>query len=146
MPDDPTRSGDNMPPFVRVGAQIGSYRIESYIDQGGMASVYAATDLNLNRRVALKVLARDLSDTKDFRERFVRESRFAASLDHPNIVPIYDAGEADGFLYIAMRSTSAAGTCRSFCGTDLLTGPRAGNSSPGGARAGHGACSRSCAP
>ena len=68
-----------------------------------MASVYEATDLRLNRSVALKVLAEELAEGSDFRERFLRESRFAASLDHPNIVPIYEAGEADGRLYIAMR-------------------------------------------
>jgi YVTN family beta-propeller protein len=68
-----------------------------------MASVYEATDLRLNRTVALKVLAPEISESADFRERFIRESRFAASLDHPNIVPIYEAGEADGRLYIAMR-------------------------------------------
>ena len=68
-----------------------------------MASVYEATDLGLNRTVALKVLAPEISESADFRERFIRESRFAASLDHPNIVPIYEAGEADGRLYIAMR-------------------------------------------
>src|SRR5664279_1033794 len=99
------RSGGprGLPPHIPVGAQIGAYRIESYVDRGGMASVYEATDLRLDRRVALKVLAQELSEESDFRERFVRESRFAASLDHPNIVPIYDAGESDGHLYIAMR-------------------------------------------
>jgi len=68
-----------------------------------MASVYEATDLRLTRKVALKVLTEELAEGSDFRERFLRESRFAASLDHPNIVPIYEAGEADGHLYIAMR-------------------------------------------
>jgi YVTN family beta-propeller protein len=105
MDGDPARPGGlrGLPPHIPVGAQIGAYRIESYVDRGGMASVYEATDMRLDRRVALKVLAQELSEGSDFRERFVRESRFAASLDHPNIVPIYDAGEADGHLYIAMR-------------------------------------------
>jgi len=105
MDGAPARSGGprGLPPHIPVGAQIGAYRIESYVDRGGMASVYEATDLRLDRRVALKVLAQELSEESDFRERFVRESRFAASLDHPNIVPIYDAGESDGHLYIAMR-------------------------------------------
>ena len=88
---------------IAVGTRIGNYRIEAYLDRGGMASVYEATDLHLNRRVALKLLVGELAENSDFRARFVRESRFAASLEHPNIVPIYDAGEIDGLLYIAMR-------------------------------------------
>jgi len=88
---------------LAVGTRIGHYRIESYLDRGGMASVYEATDLHLRRRVALKVLVGKPADDIDVRERFVRESQFAASLEHPNIVPIYDAGESDGLLYIAMR-------------------------------------------
>src|SRR5664279_3111411 len=105
MDGDPARPGGlrGLPPPIPVGAQIGAYRIESYVGRGGMASVYEATDIRLDRRVALKLLAQELSEGSDFRERFVRESRFAASLDHPNIVPIYEAGEADGHLYIAMR-------------------------------------------
>ena len=88
---------------IAVGTKMGNYRIESYLDRGGMASVYEATDLHLNRRVALKVLVGELAENSDFRARFARESRFAASLEHPNIVPVYDAGEIDGLLYIAMR-------------------------------------------
>lgn len=85
------------------GAQFGSYRIESLAGRGGMAFVYKARDLRLDRRVALKVLSPALFESVQGRERFLRESRTAASLDHPNIVPIYEAGEMDGFLYIAMR-------------------------------------------
>jgi serine/threonine protein kinase len=101
---------------VATGTRIGRYHIESYLDRGGMAAVYEATDLHLTRRVALKVLVGDLADDIEMRERFVRESRFAASLEHPNIVPIYDAGEIDGLLYIAMRlvrGTNLAGFLRS---------------------------------
>jgi serine/threonine protein kinase len=101
---------------VAAGTRVGRYRIESYLDRGGMASVYEATDLHLNRRVALKVLVAELADDIEMRERFVRESRFAASLEHPNIVPIYDAGEVEGLLYIAMRlvrGTNLAGFLRS---------------------------------
>jgi len=102
--DDSGREGRrDLSPYIVVGSAIGAYRIEAYLDRGGMASVYEATDLRLNRHVALKVLARELTEGSDFRERFMRESRFAASLDHPNIVPIYEAGEAEGLLYIAMR-------------------------------------------
>ncbi len=85
------------------GTVIAGYRIESLIGRGGMAVVYRAEDLRLGRKVALKLLAPQLADNEQFRQRFIRESRLAASLDHPNIVPIYDAGEADGQLYIAMR-------------------------------------------
>jgi serine/threonine-protein kinase len=102
-PSNSARRQNGATPYIAVGAQIGAYRIESYLDRGGMASVYEATDLRLNRQVALKVLGQELSEGSEFRERFMRESLFAASLDHPNIVPIYDAGEADGLLYIAMR-------------------------------------------
>jgi hypothetical protein len=79
------------------------YRIEGLIRHGGMASVYRARHLVLQRPAALKVLAPALAHDDRFRARFLGESRTAASLDHPHIVPIYDAGEADGALYIAMR-------------------------------------------
>ncbi len=85
------------------GSTLGDYRIESVLGRGGMAVVYRAVDGRLQRPVALKVLAADLARDEIFRKRFLRESRLAASLDHPNVVPVYDAGEADGALYIAMR-------------------------------------------
>jgi serine/threonine protein kinase len=85
------------------GSVIAGYRIDSLIGRGGMAVVYRAEDLRLGRKVALKLLSPRLADNEQFRQRFIRESRLAASLDHPNIVPIYEAGEADGQLYIAMR-------------------------------------------
>src|SRR5687768_14778669 len=85
------------------GSVIAGYRIDSLIGRGGMAVVYRAEDLRLGRKVALKLLSPQLADNEQFRQRFIRESRLAASLDHPNIVPIYEAGEADGQLYIAMR-------------------------------------------
>jgi len=99
----PARPGRRLSPYIPVGAKIGAYRVEAYLDRGGMASIYEATDLRLNRKVALKVLGHEVSENADFRQRFMRESRFAASLDHPNIVPIYEAGEDEGLLYIAMR-------------------------------------------
>ena len=112
----PEQSGRRLSPYIPIGAEIGAYRIEAFVDRGGMASIYEATDLRLNRKVALKVLGHDVSTSTGFRERFVRESRFAASLDHPNIVPIYEAGEHDGLLYIAMRyvvGTNLAGLLQS---------------------------------
>jgi YVTN family beta-propeller protein len=85
------------------GSEIAGYRIESLIGRGGMAVVYRAEDTRLSRKVALKLLSPQLADSEQFRQRFIRESRLAASLDHPNIVPIYEAGEADEQLFIAMR-------------------------------------------
>lgn len=88
---------------MSVGTTFNGYRITSVLGRGGMSVVYAAEHLRLGRTVALKVLAHSLASDETFRERFSRESQLAASLDHPNIVPIYDAGEAEGFFYIAMR-------------------------------------------
>ena len=84
------------------GALLAGYRIKEQVGRGGMAIVYRAHDLRLDRWVALKVLSADAADS-DFRRRFIRESRAAAAVDHPHIIPIHEAGEADGVLYIAMR-------------------------------------------
>jgi predicted Ser/Thr protein kinase len=86
-----------------VGATLAGYRIERRLGRGGMSVVYLAEDLALGRKVALKVLAPELSDDPSFRDRFRLESRLAAAIDHPNVIPIYEAGEAEGQLYIAMR-------------------------------------------
>jgi DNA-binding beta-propeller fold protein YncE/predicted Ser/Thr protein kinase len=86
-----------------IGAEIAGYRIEELIARGGMGVVYRATHLGLQRPVALKVIARELADRPGFRERFQRESRLAARLDHPAVVPIYDSREVDGELLVAMR-------------------------------------------
>src|SRR4051812_45886329 len=88
---------------VEVGTQLGPYRIESYIGRGGMGVVYRAEHVHLGRQVALKLLAPELAQNESFRERFVRESRVAARVDHPNVIPIYEADEFDGHYYIAMR-------------------------------------------
>jgi len=88
---------------LAVGSRVAGYVIEGQIGRGGMAVVYRASDTRLNRTVALKVLAPDLAGDTAFRQRFVREMRAAASVDHPHIVPVFDAGEADGALFIAMR-------------------------------------------
>jgi predicted Ser/Thr protein kinase len=87
----------------RVGTNLGAYHVESVLGRGGMSIVYRADDLRLNRKVALKLLAPELGEDDKFRERFLRESQLAASLDHPNVVPVYEAGELGGLLYIAMR-------------------------------------------
>ena len=86
----------------------GSYRIEALLGRGGMGEVYRATDQRLGRPVALKLVAPELAGAPGVRERFLAESRLAASLDHPHIVPIYEAGEADGRLYLAMRYVDGA--------------------------------------
>jgi DNA-binding beta-propeller fold protein YncE/predicted Ser/Thr protein kinase len=87
----------------RIGAELLGYRIESVLGRGGMSVVYLAEDLRLQRRVALKLLAPRLAEDDAFRDRFLQESQLAASLDHPNVVPIYAAGDGGNELYIAMR-------------------------------------------
>ncbi|MFF8289561.1 serine/threonine-protein kinase [Streptomyces sp. NPDC016309] len=90
-------------PSGLVGKQIADYRVEDEIGRGGMAVVYRARDLRLDRSVALKLLAPELARNDTFRKRFAHESRVAAAIDHPHIVPVFEAGEAEGVLYIAMR-------------------------------------------
>ena len=92
-----------MPGSANIGSELAGYRLEALLGRGGMGVVYRAHDLALDRDVALKLLAPHLADDVSFRERFLTESRVAASLEHPNVVPIHDAGEIDGQLYIAMR-------------------------------------------
>jgi YVTN family beta-propeller protein len=87
----------------RIGTELAGYRIERVLGRGGMSVVYLAHDPRLKRNVALKLLAPGLAEDDGFRVRFLRESQLAASLDHPNVVPVYEAGEVDGLLYIAMR-------------------------------------------
>ena len=86
-----------------VGSVLAGYLIEGLIGRGGMGAVYRAQEQGLGRKVALKVIAPDLADDSRFRERFLRESRVAASLDHPHVVPIFNAGEENGSLFLAMR-------------------------------------------
>jgi serine/threonine protein kinase len=86
-----------------IGSTLGGYRIDALIARGGMGVVYRATHLALDRPVALKVIAAHLAADDGFRGRFLRESRLAARLDHPNVVPVFDAREEDGELIVAMR-------------------------------------------
>ena len=85
------------------GDVFGGYRIEAVAGRGGMGVVYRAVQLDLGRPVALKLIAADRAADPDFRERFQRESRMAAAIDHPNVVPVHGAGEEDGQLYLVMR-------------------------------------------
>ncbi len=88
---------------LAIGETLAGYRIDALIARGGMGVVYRATHLGLERPVALKVIARELADREGFRERFLRESRLAARLDHPAVVPVFDSREVDGELIVAMR-------------------------------------------
>jgi DNA-binding beta-propeller fold protein YncE len=85
------------------GSVVAGYRIEAVVGRGGMGVVYRATQLSLDRPVALKVIAPELAGDVMFRERFKRESRIAASIEHPNVIPVYEAGEGEGLLYLTMR-------------------------------------------
>ena len=86
-----------------IGSDLLGYEIEEVIGRGGMGVVYRARDRALERNVALKLIAPEYAGFTGFRGRFLAESRLAASLEHPNVVPIYGAGDQDGHLYIAMR-------------------------------------------
>ena len=106
-------------PDSRLGTDLGPYRIERVLGRGGMGVVYLAEQRELGRKVALKLLPDELAQDADFRARFERESRLAAAIDHPNIIPLYEAGEVDGTVFLAMRYVE---------GTDLASrlrdGPR----------------------
>ena len=91
-------------PALRPGESFGRYTIESLLGRGGMGTVYVATHDRLGRKVALKVIAPELALDETFRARFLRESELAASLDHPNTIPIYDADEVE--VLTAMRERS----------------------------------------
>ena len=88
---------------LTTGDEIAGYTLESLVGRGGMGEVFRAVDGHLARAVALKVLAPGLVHDEASRDRILRESQLAASLDHPNVIPVYAAGEADGHVYIAMR-------------------------------------------
>jgi WD40 repeat protein len=107
-----------------VGNEVAGYRIESLLGRGGMSVVYLAEDLRLKRKVALKLLAASLAGDVSFRDRFLRESELAASIDHPNIVPIFEAGSTGDLLFIAMRYVD---------GQDLKERLRLGRLDPGDA-------------
>ena len=104
------------------GSTFAGYQIEELVGRGGMGVVYRATDLSLERPVALKLIAPELAEDERFRSRFLREPRLAASLDHPNVIPIYDAGEHDGQLYLAMRFVEGS-DLRTLIDTEGKLGP-----------------------
>jgi serine/threonine protein kinase/DNA-binding beta-propeller fold protein YncE len=88
---------------ISIGSVLAGYRIEGLAGEGGMGRVYRATQMGLNRQVALKLIMPELATEPDFRARFERESRLTASIEHPNVIPVYEAGDAEGQLFIAMR-------------------------------------------
>ena len=90
-------------PGPSIGSVFAGCRIEGVAGRGGMGVVYKATQVALDRPVALKAIAPDVALESDFQERFKHEARLAASIDHPHIVPVYEAGEIDGQLYLVMR-------------------------------------------
>jgi serine/threonine protein kinase len=91
------------PPSIAVGSVVGGFRIEEKIGEGGMAVVYRATQEDLGRPVALKIIKPDLLADATFRARFERESRVTSAVDHPNVIPIYAAGDENGIAFLAMR-------------------------------------------
>ena len=93
---------------IRIGSEFVGYRIDELIGRGGMGVVYGAYDLRLKRTVALKLIAPELALDEHFHARFARETELAMSLEHPNVVPVYDAGDVDGRFYLAMRLVEGA--------------------------------------
>ena len=92
----------------RLGTRFGSYELQSLIGVGGMGEVYRAYDTARDRMVAIKLLRQDLASDPTFQERFRRESRVAARLQEPHVIPVHDFGEIDGVLYIDMRLVEGA--------------------------------------
>src|SRR3954470_17829011 len=90
-------------PELRIGEEFAGNRIEAVLGRGGMGVVYRATDLRLNRVAALKVITPALSSDEDFRRRFQRESQLAASVRQGNVVTVFQAGEAEGLLFVTME-------------------------------------------
>ena len=114
-----------MVPELTPGELLGGCRVEGVIARGGMGVVYRATQLQLQRPVALKVITADRAGDPEFRERFERESRMAAAIDHPNVVPVYAAGEDRGALYIVMRYVPGSDLHALIKANGALPGPRA---------------------
>jgi WD40 repeat protein len=103
--DSPEHRGDTAA-VLGAGSRVAGYRLEEQVGAGGMAVVYRARDERLGRLAALKIMAPAMAADALFRQRFTRESRAAAAVDHPHIIPVYEAGEAAGVLFIAMRFVS----------------------------------------
>ncbi len=89
--------------MLSAGTIVSGYRVDGVLGEGGMGVVYRATQLSLNRTVALKILATELSQDGAFRERFRREGLLQAAIDHQHIVTVYEAGDTEHGLFLAMR-------------------------------------------
>jgi len=92
-----------LPPDALVGKELGGYRVERKVGAGGMGGVYVAEQLSLHRKVALKVLSEKFAADRDFVDQFVNEARAAGALNHPNVVQVYDVGQADGQYFFSME-------------------------------------------
>lgn len=95
-------------PELGIGSEIAGYRIEEVVGRGGMGVVYRAIDDRLGRSVAVKAIAPEQAGDAEFRRRFIEESRAAAAIDHPNVLPVYEAGEEDGVLFLVTRLVEGA--------------------------------------
>src|SRR3990170_3134795 len=114
-----------------TGMTFGHYRLLGVLGRGGMGVVYRAEHEHLGRVVALKLLTPQLAESAGFRERFQREARLAASVDHPHLVPVYDAGESNGTLYIAMRYVEGTDLASVLAREDALDPDRAASIATG---------------
>ena len=112
--------------MLHTGAIVAGYRLEREVGGGGMGVVWLARDLKLERPVALKLIRPDVAADSGFRERFTREAKLAASLDHAHVLPVYDAGEADGELYLAMRFVEGVDLAALLAAEGRLEAGRAG--------------------
>lgn len=110
---------------IEIGTEIGGWRVTGLIGQGAMSVVYLAERLADGEQGALKVPRPQLAEVDEFRRRFVRESRYASSLEHPNVVPIYDAGEDGDVMYLAMRYVRGADLRQRIAGEGPLDPPEA---------------------
>ena len=135
-----------VPGGLAPGSRVAGYRVEEPLGAGGMAVVYRARDERLRRLVALKVLAPAVAADEEFRRRFTAESRAAAAVDHPHIIPIYEAGQAGRALFIAMRLVTGGDLRGAGAGGAAGAGADGGVAVPGGVGAGCGARGGAGAP
>src|SRR3954452_7733974 len=105
---------------LATGTTFADHVIRGVCGRGGMGVVYRATHIPLDREVALKVIAPEFSNDHEFRSRFRREFRATASIQHPNVIPVYHAGEEDGLLYVTMRYVDGTDLARLLAAEEQL--------------------------